>query len=221
MSRTPRVILVANVKGGCGKTTVATHLAAAFAADGHATVLADLDRQRSSLQWVRRRPAEAPAVTGADWARDLGDPPSGTARLVLDAPAALKTKQVEDLLRIADAVVVPVLPGAFDEGATRRFLDRLDELKAVRKGRVPVAMVGNRVRARTRAATMLDRFLDGVGHAPVARLRDSQLYADAAAQGLSVLDLSGARSHEVRADWAPLLAWLDGAIGRDDPPRSI
>jgi chromosome partitioning protein len=141
----------------------------------------------------------------------MEDPPRDTARLVLDAPAALKSKQVEDLVRLSDVIVVPVLPGAFDEGATRRFLDRLEELKAIKKGRIPVAIVGNRVKARTRAAGELDRFLAGVGHTVVARLRDSQLYAEVAAQGLAVLDLTGRRSRDVRADWAPLLAWVEQA----------
>lgn len=218
MSRPPRVILVANVKGGCGKTTVATHLAAASAGAGRSTVLADLDRQRSSLQWIARRPPDAAPIVGVDWTRELGEAKPGTACIVLDAPAALKAKQVEDLVRLADVVVVPVLPGAFDEGATRRFLTRLDELKAIKKGRIPVAVVGNRVKARTRAAAGLDRFLDGVGHAVVARLRDSQLYADAAAQGLSVIDLAGARARDVKADWAPILAWLDAtARGAGSP----
>jgi len=211
MNPRTRVILVANVKGGCGKTTLATHLAAAAAGAGHATVLADLDRQRSSLHWAARRPADAAPLVAVDWTRDMEDPPRDTARLVLDAPAALKSKQVEDLVRLSDVIVVPVLPGAFDEGATRRFLDRLEELKAIKKGRIPVAIVGNRVKARTRAAGELDRFLAGVGHTVVARLRDSQLYAEVAAQGLAVLDLTGRRSRDVRADWAPLLAWVEQA----------
>ena len=92
------------------------------------------------------------------------------------------------------------------------FLDRLEELKAIKKGRIPVAIVGNRVKARTRAAAGLDRFLAGVGHTVVTRLRDSQLYADAAAQGLAVLDLTGSRPRDVRGDWAPLLAWIESVV---------
>ena len=203
-------ILVANIKGGCGKTTVATHLAAASAAAGLSTVLADVDRQRSSLGWLERRPGQAPTLVGLDWAKDFTDTPRGTKRLVIDAPAALKTKQIEDLVKLADVVVLPVLPGAFDEQATQRFLGKLDELKRIAKKKTTVAVVGNRMRARTRAADRLDRFLDGIGHQVVTRLRDSQIYADAAESGLSLFDMPGKRAAEHRGDWQPLLSYIDG-----------
>ena len=206
-----RTILVANIKGGCGKTTIATHLAAACAAAGHSTALADVDRQRSSLGWLARRPATAPTLLGLDWAKDLADAPKGIQRLVIDAPAALKTRQIEDLVRMADVVVLPVLPSAFDEQATQRFLGKLEELKSIAKHRKAVAVVGNRLRARTKAADRLDQFLGGVGHSVVARLRDSQIYADAAASGLSLFDLTGKRAAEHRADWEPLLAYIEKA----------
>src|SRR3982751_6218539 len=145
-------ILVANIKGGCGKTTIATNLAAAFAGGGHATLLADVDRQRSSLGWSERRPGSAAPLAGLDWSRDLGSAPKGTRRLVIDAPAALKTKQIEDLVRLPDIIVLPVLPSAFDEQATERFLGKLDELKPIARNKKAVAVVGNRLKPRTRAA---------------------------------------------------------------------
>lgn len=202
-------ILVANIKGGCGKTTIATNLAAASACAGRATVLADVDRQRSSLGWLGRRPGTLPALVGLDWSKDIGDAPRGTQRLVIDAPAALKTRQIEDLVKMADVVVLPVLPGAFDEQATQRFLGKLEELKSIAKNRKAVAVVGNRLRARTRAADRLDQFLGGIGHRVVTRLRDSQIYADAAATGLSLFDMPGKRAAEHRGDWAPLLDYID------------
>jgi chromosome partitioning protein len=205
-------ILVANVKGGCGKTTVATHLAAACAVAGHATLLADCDRQRSALGWVERRPETAARIVGADWSKEVGKPHKGLARLVIDAPAALRRGQIEALVELADIVVLPVQPGAFDEGATRRFLDRLEELKAVIKGRKPVAVVGNRLRPRTRASDRLDGFLAETGHRVVARLRDSSLYPECAQSGVSLFDLPGKRVAEVRGDWLPLLAFLEHGL---------
>ena len=204
-------VLVANIKGGCDKTTVATNLAAAFATAGHATALADVDRQRSALGWLDRRPATAAPIRGLDWTKDFSAPPGGLDRLVIDAPAAMKSKAMEELVAEADIIVLPVLPGAFDEQATERFLGKLEELKPIRRNRKAVAVVGNRLRVRTRASDRLDRFLGTVGHEVVARLRDSQAYADAAASGLSLFDQTGARIRELRADWAPLLAYVGNA----------
>ncbi|WP_109119950.1 AAA family ATPase [Azospirillum sp. TSO22-1] len=214
-------VLVANIKGGCGKTTVATHLAAAFAAAGHAAYLADADRQRSSLGWAARRPAGRPPVRALDWTREVGAPPPGIGRLVIDAPAALKGRQIEALVGMADVVVVPVLPGAFDEQATRRFFERLEPLKAVAKGRTPVVVVGNRVRVGTRASGRLGQFVAALGHPVAGSLRDSQFYGDAAAGGLSLFDLPGRRALAVRADWEPVLALVEAAASAPPaPPRA-
>lgn len=202
-------VLVANIKGGCGKTTLSTHLAAAAARDGLSVALADVDRQRSSLGWLERRPETASRIVGLDWTRDFTEPPKGFDRLIVDAPAALKSEQIKELVKLADIVVLPVLPGAFDEAATRRFLDKLDELKSIAKSKKAVAIVGNRVRARTRAAERLDLFLADAGHEVAARLRDSQAYADAAAGGLSLFDLSGKRAADLRSDWDPLLERIE------------
>lgn len=204
-------VLVCNIKGGVGKTTIATHLASAFAAAGLRTGLADVDRQRSALGWIERRPASAAPILGLDWTRDIGETPRALQRLVIDAPAAIKVKDVETLIDRADVIVLPVLPGAFDEHATARFLGKLDELKRIRKQRIQVAVVGNRLRARTRAAERLDRFLSGLGHRVVTRLRDSQAYADAAAAGLSLHDLGTSRTKSLREEWSPLIAFVNEA----------
>ena len=204
-----RTILVANTKGGCGKTTIATNLAAALAQAGHITMLADVDRQRSALNWAARRPADHPPVDGLDWVKAIGKPPKGAQRLVIDSPAAMRMKQMEELVRLADVVVLPVLPSVFDETATAAFLKRLDTLKPVRKDRTSVAVLGNRMRGRTKAADRLDRFLAGLGQRVVTRLRDSAVYAEAAAAGVGLHDWPARRAAAPRADWAPLLDWVE------------
>lgn len=210
MSRAPLTILVGNLKGGCGKTTLATHLAAALAGRGLVTALGDCDRQASSLAWLGRRDAGLPQILGLDWAKQVDSPPKGLDRLVIDAPAAMHHKDVEDLIDISDIVVVPVLPGAFDQDATARFLDRLAKVKAVRKNKRVVAVVGNRLRPGTRASEQLDRFFAGLGFPVVARLRDTQLYPAAAARGSSLFESPEGRVKSYLAEWAPLLALIEG-----------
>ena len=204
-----RTVLVGNIKGGCGKTTLATHIASAFAGAGLSTAIGDCDRQRSSLNWLRRRAESLPPIQGLDWSKDVGSAPKGLERLVIDAPAAMHHKDVEDLIDISDVVVVPVLPGAFDEDATAHFLERLAKVKAVRKNKRVVAVVGNRLRPGTRTSDHLDGFFGGLGFPVVARLRDSQIYPTVAAQGSTVLEASDRRSQSYAAEWQPLLDLLN------------
>ena len=120
-------ILVTNTKGGCGKTTIATNLAGAFASADLRTVLADCDRQKSSLAWVSRRPSSAPPIGVVNWSKEISPLPARTERLVIDAAAGLRRKNVEELVRMADIVLLPVLPSVFDENATRQFLGLLQK----------------------------------------------------------------------------------------------
>jgi chromosome partitioning protein len=204
-------ILVANAKGGCGKTTIATQLAAAFAAAGHFTALADADRQRSSLLWLQRRPEGAARIAGLDWTREVDMPPRRIERLVVDAAPGLRRARIAELVKATDLVVLPVLPSAFDEAAARRFVGRLERIGAIAKRRKPLAVVGNRIRAGTHAAERLEKFFGALGHPVVARLRDSQLYAETVERGLGLFDAPGKRARELCRDWAPLLDFLAGA----------
>ncbi len=201
-------VLVANTKGGCGKTTIATHLAAAFAAEGRAIALADADRQRSSLAWAGLRPGTAAPITALDWVDELVAPPRGTERLVIDGAAAMKRKHVFELVKLADVIIVPVLPSAFDQSSTAAFLGRLHELKSIRKNKKPVGILRNRVRPRTKAAARLLRFLDRLEHQDLGGLPDRTIYNEVAADGLSIFDLPGKQAQALRADWTGLLAYI-------------
>ncbi len=202
-------VLVANTKGGCGKSTVATHLASAFANAGLRTALADADRQGSSLGWIKERPDTVGAVQALDWRHGPDKLPKHIDRLVIDSPAAMKMGKIDDLLRIADVIVVPVLPSGFDVAATGQFLRKLENLKPIRKSKTAVAVVRNRVQLGTRAAGQLDSFIVGVGHKGVGRLRNRTIYTEVASQGLSIFDLPGKHYDELREDWAPLLRYIE------------
>jgi chromosome partitioning protein len=205
-----RSVLVINPKGGSGKTTLATNLAGALAAEGQPVYLWDLDRQRSSLTWLTLRPSHASRIRRLDQRAESAEANKGSW-LVVDTPAGIHGKSLSETLRQAEKVLVPIQPSVFDMAATATFLQDLAEEKAVRKSRAFVGLVGMRVDARTRAAATLEAFLAQFDFPILSYLRDSQIYANAAFTGLTVFDLPLYMSERDREQWMPVLEWLDRA----------
>ena len=202
--------LVANPKGGAGKSTLATNLAGYFARRGGRVMLGDVDRQQSSRAWLDIRPAGLPPISG--WEIKAGDParpPAWTTHVVLDTPAGLHGKLLERVLKPVRRVIVPVQPSLFDILATRSFLAELLAEKAVRKEKTFVAVVGMRVDARTRAAAELERFLSSWNLPVLGHIRDSQLYVQLAANGMTLFDLPPSRVERDLEQWQPILDWAD------------
>lgn len=203
-------IMVANPKGGCGKSTLAIHLASWFAHCDEIVCLADLDRQQSSAEWLKRRPSTLPPIRA--WASEDGTPgapPRDCGVGILDTPAGLHGKALRQLLREVDRVIVPVAPSRFDMLASRDFFDELAETKAVRKDRVGVAIVGMRVDPRTIVAEKLRNFVDSLGLPVLGYLRNTQNYVQLAAQGQSVFDVAGTRVARDVEQWQGICDWLD------------
>ncbi len=204
------VIVVANPKGGVGKSTLATNVAGCLAASGHSVMLGDVDRQQSSRQWLDLRGSVQPALPRiAGWdvaANDLVRPPKGTTHVVLDTPAGLHGKRLDAVMKIADRLIIPLQPSLFDIQATHAFVQ---ELRAHRRGHeVKMGLVGMRVREHTRANEQLHHYLSTLPLPVVAWLRDTQNYVQLAARGLTLWDVAPSRVERDLEQWAPLAAWV-------------
>lgn len=201
------VTVVANPKGGVGKSTIATNVAGYLARQGRAVALGDVDRQTSARLWLSLRPPSLPAVQLWEASHDdVPKLPKTADSGVLDTPAGLTGKRLEAVMKRADRVLVPLLPGLFDIYATRDFLAEV--LGRRKRADVPVAIVANRVREHTLSADQLRQFLASIEVPVLGELRDTQNYVQLAAHGLSLWDVGAGRVSRDLAQWAPLLAWL-------------
>lgn len=205
-----RKVLIANPKGGSGKTTLATNLAGYFARRKRHVVLSDMDRQQSSLSWLERRPDSFPLIHGLN-ARGKNIDSLSAEWTILDSPAGLHGERLSEAVKHADWVIVPMQASSFDIGATEDFLQVLREEKAIRKERTFVAMVGMRIDNRTRAAANLQDYLEAGDFPVVGHLRNAQIYVQAAEQGASLFDLRPSQAARDIQQWSPLLHWLANA----------
>lgn len=202
------VIVVANPKGGVGKTTLSTNLAGYLASRGRAVMLGDVDRQQSSRTWLGLRPDGLPTISAWEVAQgDVVRPPKGTTHIVLDTPAGLHGKRLDEVMKLADKVLIPLQPSIFDIHATHQFIDEL--LAHRRSSKVQTAVVGMRTREGTISTDQLRTFLKGVDVPLLGFLRDTQNYIHLAAHGLTLWDVASTRFQGDREQWEPIVTWVN------------
>ncbi len=205
-----RKILVASSKGGCGKTTIATNLAAHFAQDGKRTVLVDADRQGSSMHWAEKRaglPAPVLALSGlrAEWREKI---PPDAQIVVIDGPAGIRSGELAELAHDADALLIPLLPSRIDLEANEHFLQEVSRLGRVKRESLAVGIVANRLKPWTTASQEAVEEIKRLPYSLVAQLRDTQGYVLVAGLGKSIFDYNSELIRSHQEDWAKLLRWV-------------
>ena len=204
------VTVVMNPKGGVGKSTLATNLAGYYASRGYKVMLGDVDKQQSAREWLRLRPPQCKSIISWDLERGRpARPPKDATHIVLDTPAGLSEKVLEQVIAPARHVIVPLQASMLDILVTRRFLAELANDRAVRKSDALIGVIGMRVDSRTRAFDELRRFLDGLGLPVLGHLRNTQNYVQLAARGLTLFDVAPSRVQQDLEQWAPILEWLE------------
>ena len=204
-----RHIMVLNAKGGCGKSTLATNIASYFANEDATVALADYDPQRSSLDWLERRPDNRPAIVGVAAFEDgLRHVPRGVDIVVSDAPARSHGPELTDLVKHAETIVVPVLPSTIDMQATTTFLQELKKVGKVQRREVRIGVLANRVRDNTLIFDDLDEYLTKARVPYIAALREAQNYVRAYTRGLGIFELPEYLAWPDWNEWEPLTEWL-------------
>ncbi len=205
-----RHVMVMNPKGGCGKSTLATNIAGYFATQGNKVALADYDPQRSSLDWLEIRPKDLPLITPVDAANEgLRGVPRDTEILVIDAPARTHGSEMNELVRRAETIIVPVLPSPIDMKACANFMTELLELGKVQREQARLGLVANRVRENTLMFDELDTYLGKLKLPYLSALRQSTNYLRAFQRGMSVFELPEYLARPDWEQWQPITKWLN------------
>lgn len=208
-------ILIANPKGGAGKSTLTTNVAGMLASLRQRVVIMDLDKQQSATNWLQRRPSVLPKIM--TWAEDTDMAELrefAPQWMVIDTHARLRRADRTYLLSRANVVLVPVNPSVFDIEATAKFLLKLHQDPNVQSGRVAIGLIGSRTDSRTRIAQELSSFFDRSGLPVVAYVPDSVHYPQCARDGTSIYDLPRTRTEQQLEAWQPLVAWLRSQVAR-------
>ena len=204
-----RHIMVMNAKGGCGKSTLATNIASYFANEGASVALADYDPQRSSLDWLDRRPSDRAKIVGvAGFDGGLRHAPRTADFIIIDAPARSHGTELTDLVKHAETIVVPVLPSTIDMQATTTFLAELRNVHKISSKQAKFGLVANRVRDNTLIFDDLDEYLTKAKAPYIAALREAQNYVRAYTRGLGIFELPEYLAWPDWDEWEPLTAWL-------------
>ena len=216
----PIRVLVANAKGGCGKTTMATNIASYFATQGEETAIIDYDPQGSSIDWLAARDPHLAKINGVAAYKNQNPGstrsyslrvPSNTSRIVFDTPAGLTGHTLSDMIQASDFIVIPVIPSAIDIRAATGFIRDVLLSRAFRSNKKPIAVVANRVKKNTLIYQKLERFLNSLNIPFITSFRDTQNYVRASEHGLGLADFEQ-RDNKDKLEWQPMLEWIEQQI---------
>lgn len=210
-------VLVLNAKGGSGKTTVVTNLAALYASADFKTAIIDYDPQGSSHYWGELRDSgERPPIhiidashsrAGVTRSFQIKAPPE-IERVVIDTPAGISRDLLYEAISHADIVVLPVAPSPIDIHSAAEFLRKLLLVMKMRARNLPIGVIANRVRQKTAIYQPLEHFVESLDIPFITTLSDSHHYIEAAENGIGIHEMQPSVVTKERSEWSPLVKWI-------------
>lgn len=214
-------IVIANSKGGTGKSTIAVTLANYYALSHFNTTIIDHDPQGSSSHWVSKRKPDAAIVscikayqaprsnTTKSW---FLKPQADTDRVIIDTPSGLELSAFRSTLESAHAIVIPVTPSSVDIHASTRFIAELLLCAREKRQLNQIAVVANRCRKNTLAYRQLEQFLASLNIPFLTSLRDTQNYVKTIEAGSSIFEKNPKLMTQDIQSWEPIFNWLEATF---------
>lgn len=209
-----KTIVLANQKGGCGKSTLAVHAAVWFHDQGFRVAVVDLDKQRSSSAWIAEAEPEI-TVRIADTPEQCLSEAVGLAEsheiLLVDAPGGLEDLSRTALL-LADLALFPITPSILDLRSVQGATSILRFAQQINGGRPEGRLILNRMKSRETISRELKGASQSLGlHVAERVIRDLQAFRDAAQQG-TVVTRMRTKANSAASDTSALFEELLGEM---------
>jgi chromosome partitioning protein len=205
-----KILVAANQKGGCGKTTVAMQIGGTLGRTGHRVLIVDADPQGTATRWAASASDESPfpahvaglAAAGGKVHREIKKYLESYDYILVDCPPAVESAVPQSALLIADVALVPIIPSPADLWAatgTRGLIERAVEINPALHARLVVNMLQSNTSMSKEVLEVLEDFGIPLTH---AKLHLRTAYRQAAVFGGTVHDLGREATkamHEVDA----------------------
>ena len=206
-------ISVLNQKGGSGKTTLATNIAAGLSRAGGRVLLVDTDPQGSARDWRAANESNPIPVIGLDrptLANDIKDLGQQYDIVVIDGAPQLK-ELAASAIRVSDAILIPVQPSPYDIWATADLVELIKARQEITDGRTQAAFLVSRAIQNTRLSSEV---IEALKHysLPIFKSMTYQrvVYAVSASSGLSVYDADDEKArNEIQHIVEELMQWVN------------
>lgn len=210
-----QVISLLNQKGGVGKTTLATNIAAALSQRGKKVLLIDADPQGSALDWSAAR--EEPSlfsVVGLPKEtihREIAKLGNGYDWVVIDGPPRVYPV-AKSAIAASDIVVIPVQPSPYDVWAAKEIVDLITEVRVIKDDLKAAFAVNRKIVGTAIGRDVAAALADYPIPVLTAALSQRVGFAESAGAGMTVLetDPTGSAAKEVRALVKEILEAMNG-----------